>query len=62
MMAAMDALRALALPLAALLLIAWVLTRPNDPARRHGALTVALVVAAIGVSAFAIVVVLAGRG
>jgi hypothetical protein len=55
MMAAMDALRALALPLAALLVIAWVLSRPQDPARRHGPLTVALVVAAIGLSAVAIV-------
>jgi hypothetical protein len=59
MMAAMDVLRALALPLVALLVIAWVLTRPNDPERRHGPLTVALVVAAIGLSA--VVIVLAGR-
>jgi hypothetical protein len=61
MMAAMDALRALALPLAALLLLAWVLTRPNDPARRHGALRVALVLAAIGLSAVAIVLAFAAR-
>lgn len=61
MMAAMDALRALALPLAALLLLAWVLTRPNDPARRHGALSVALVLAAIGLSAVALVLAFAAR-
>jgi hypothetical protein len=61
MMAAMDALRALALPLAGLLVIAWVLTRPNDSARRPGVLTVVLVAAAIGLSAVAIVLAIAGR-
>lgn len=58
MMAAMDALRALALPLVALAVITWVLTRPNDPARRYGALTVALVVAAFGLSAVVILLAL----